>query len=493
MNDAACHDPYAISSATIMEPPKTLWAALRKIGPGIILAGSIIGTGELLLTTSLGAAHGFAFLWLILFSCVIKVFVQIELGRNAISSAKPTLAALDDLPGPRLGANWLVWWWFIMLLCTVTQLGGMVGGVGQALNLAFPSVSPALAEVAERAVPGWGAKLTAKAEHPWAVLTAVCAILLLLSGGYKRIERITTFMVASVTLITIVCVTMLPWTGHPITLSDLSEGFRFDFGGMSAATVAAAFATFGITGVGATELYSYPYWCLEKGYARYAGPRADDEAWAERARGWMRVLHLDAWVSMVVFTVATVAFYCMGAAVLHEQGPPPAKHEMMKALSNMYVPAFGSWTMVGFLIGAWAVLFKTLYVASASHSRLSADFLSLIGLVRYREAKNRQRWIRGFCVFYPTLALALYLWFRDPRALVVFGGFAQAATLPIITGAAIYMRYFRTDRRLISSRLMDVCLWLAFLAMTAATVYAIPIFVKDFWPLVEPLVRRVTG
>ena len=28
-----------------------------------------------------------------------------------------------------------------------------------------------------------------------------------------------------------------------------------------------AFSMFGITGVGATELYSYPYWCLEKGYA----------------------------------------------------------------------------------------------------------------------------------------------------------------------------------------------------------------------------------
>ena len=98
------------------EPPATLWLALRQIGPGIILAGSIIGSGELLLTTSLGAEYGFMFLWLILFSCVIKVFVQIELGRHAISSGKPTLGALNELPGPRLGVNWLVWWWLIMVL-----------------------------------------------------------------------------------------------------------------------------------------------------------------------------------------------------------------------------------------------------------------------------------------------------------------------------------------------------------------------------------------
>src|SRR5688572_21834646 len=96
-------DPYAIRDDLIQSPPESLWAALKKIGPGIVLAGSIIGSGELLLTTALGAKYGFVFLWLILFSCVIKVFVQIELGRYAISSGKPTLGAINELPGPRLG------------------------------------------------------------------------------------------------------------------------------------------------------------------------------------------------------------------------------------------------------------------------------------------------------------------------------------------------------------------------------------------------------
>src|SRR5262245_63651222 len=133
-------------SDALQEPPATLWHALRKIGPGIILAGSIVGSGELLLTTSLGADYGFAFLWLILFSCVVKVFVQIELGRYAISSGKPTLAALDELPGPRWRVHWLVWWWLAMLLATVSQLGAMVGGVAQALNLAMPGVSKSVAD-----------------------------------------------------------------------------------------------------------------------------------------------------------------------------------------------------------------------------------------------------------------------------------------------------------------------------------------------------------
>src|SRR5882672_3336360 len=134
MNDATSYDPYAMPTDAIQDPPETLWKAFRKIGPGIILAGS----GELILTTSLGARWGYMFLWLILFSCVIKVFVQIELGRVAISSGKPTLGVLNEMPGWRWRAHWQVWWWFFMLLATVVQMGAIVGTVGQALHLAFP-------------------------------------------------------------------------------------------------------------------------------------------------------------------------------------------------------------------------------------------------------------------------------------------------------------------------------------------------------------------
>jgi manganese transport protein len=486
MSQADRSDPYEVSSDFIQEPPQSLWAALRKIGPGIILAGSIIGSGELLLTTSLGAEHGFMFLWLILFSCVIKVFVQIELGRYAVSSGKPTLAALDSLPGPRLGAHWLVWWWFVMLLATIFQLGAMTGGVGQALNLAFPQVSIQLTSSLADIWPALSREIAARPEHPWAVLTAVAAVVLLLSGGYRRIEKVTTAMVAGVTLVTVACVLALPSMGYPIGLSDVRQGFSLEILGLSGGAVAAAFGTFGITGVGASELYAYPYWCLEKGYARFSGPQSPDAEWARRARGWMRVLHLDAWVSMVVFTVATVSFYCLGATVLHRQGLHPKKQQMIETLSQMYVPAFGDWTKIVFLIGVWAVLFKTLYVSSASNSRLTADFLGLTGVVRYGQGASRTAWIRRCSVLFPTVALLLYLWLSDPKAMVIFGGFFQAATLPVIAAATLYLRYRRTDRRLAPSRWSDACLWFAFIAITAVALYAVPTWWRfDAWPLVR--------
>src|SRR5262249_34598437 len=218
-------DPYSITDEAIQEPPKSLWKALAKIGPGIVLAGSIVGSGELILTTSLGADWGFVFLWLILFSCVIKVFAQIELGRYAISSGQPTLSALDSLPGLRIGTHWLVWWWFFMLLASVFQLGAMVGLVGQALHMAFPKISPALAETMSSVSAPLAKAIADRPEHPWSIVTALAAILLLLSGGYKRLESVTTILVAGVTLVTVGSVVMLSQTENYLRLANIQEGF----------------------------------------------------------------------------------------------------------------------------------------------------------------------------------------------------------------------------------------------------------------------------
>ena len=196
MDETTQADPYALPPDAIREPPHSLGRALREIGPGLILAASIVGTGELINTTSLGAKAGFSLLWLILLSCVIKVFVQVELGRYAITHGKTTLAAFDTLPGPRLGTSWICWLWLFMMLATQAQIAAMEGTVGQAAHMAFPDASNAIAAAAGRIDPAWGTFLQTREEYFWASLTTLAAIVLLLSGGYQRLEQITTVLVA---------------------------------------------------------------------------------------------------------------------------------------------------------------------------------------------------------------------------------------------------------------------------------------------------------
>ncbi len=45
---AAAFDPYALRAEEIEEPPLTVRKAITRLGPGMVLAASIVGSGELM-------------------------------------------------------------------------------------------------------------------------------------------------------------------------------------------------------------------------------------------------------------------------------------------------------------------------------------------------------------------------------------------------------------------------------------------------------------
>ena len=49
----------------------------------------------------------------------------------------------------------------------------------------------------------------------------------------------------------------------------------------------------------------------------------DDEGRIERAKGWIRVLQLDAGVATLLATVITAAYFLVGCAILHKKGEVP--------------------------------------------------------------------------------------------------------------------------------------------------------------------------
>ena len=76
-----CKSLTSDNAAVYKKPPRRFGAILLRLGPGMIIAGSIVGSGELIATTKTGAEAGFCLLWLIIVGCVIKVFTQVEFGR----------------------------------------------------------------------------------------------------------------------------------------------------------------------------------------------------------------------------------------------------------------------------------------------------------------------------------------------------------------------------------------------------------------------------
>jgi hypothetical protein len=276
---------------------------------------------------------------------------------------------------------------------------------------------------------------------------------------------VATVLVAGFTLVTLLSIFGLQV--HPrwaISWDNLREGLSFGLPPASEGKypLNTALSTFGIIGVGAAELVAYPYWCLEKGYARFVGLRDETATWGPRARGWLRVMRWDAWCSMLVYTVATVAFYMLGAAVLNREGLNPSGSQMIRTLESMYAgnDFFLGWGRWVFFVGAFAVLYSTFFVATAGNARVAADAVRLMGLGAADEPRLRW-WIRLFCGLFPFLSLAMYVGYKDPVRLVLWSGLVQAIFLPMLGGAALFFRYRRCDARVMPGKLWDALLWLS--------------------------------
>jgi len=448
MSQGVERDPYRLDPGDVAEPPRRLKDTLRRIGPGIILAASIVGSGELIATTTLGAQVGYAALWIILLSCAVKPVVQAEMGRYTIASGETGLEGLNRVPGPRLGVSWLLWAWALMVLVSLVQVGGMFGGVGQILNLLMP------------AVPVW----------LWVIALLGLTQLLLLGGTYERIERFALVKVGFFTLLTVLAAVVLTRMPEVFSWERALSGLRPQLPGSGLVT---AVAVFGITGVGGTELFMYPYWCVEKGYARFVGRRDDSQAWLARARGWIRLMHVDIALSMVVYTIATVAFYLLGAGVLHGLGRVPGGSDMIPALSQLYTQTLGHWALPLFYLGATVTLYGTIFAATAAHSRVYADFCRLLGRFARDDYATRVAYRRAFVVILTTFPAALYLLFASPVKMVVAGGILQALLLPLAGFGTIYLHHRQLPAALRPSPLVTVGLWLATLVMAAAGVYGL--------------------
>jgi Mn2+/Fe2+ NRAMP family transporter len=391
-------------------------------------------------TTTLGAEVGYTVLWLILLSCVIKIVVQNELGRYTIATGETALEAYDRVPGPRWCVSWVVWLWFFKVLANLMSTGAMLGGISQVLGLIFPALGL----------------------HVWVLLVSVVTMFVLFLGRYWLIEKVSIALVICFTFLTCGCAVLL--LGHPEYFSwkNLAEGLAFQ---LPADGVLTAVAVFGTTGLSASELTYYPYWCLEKGYARFAGRLEESEEWRQRATGWIRVMGIDALTSMVVYTFATVAFFLLGAGVLHGMGSVPQGFEMVDTLSRMYTETLGAWAFYVFLVGAFAVFYSTIFAGVAASSRVLADFVRLLGLFNRSRYDTRLQITRIWVVVLLTLPTLYYYLVQAPVLMVKIAGFAQALMLPVIAFSTLYLGYRHLPRRIVPARAIFLGLWVCAASM----------------------------
>ena len=440
-------DPYILDHTRIQDPPTKFSGKLRFLGPGMITSAAVVGSGELLTATTLGARVGFILLWLVLVSTFVKVWVQIALARWAISTGRPAVSGYNDVPPKIVQRGWMA---YLSLLLLAQFLFGQAGVISAAA-FAFSSV-----------LPIGGDPYTPLSIGVWVAILAAGAIAIHLANRYDVVENVSTVLVVLVTVFAITMVFLVQSTEFAWSLRDLGEGMRFQ---IAVGSFGVALAMFGLTGVGAGEITSYTYWCVEKGYAAWTGPRDDSAEWAARANGWISVMKVDAWVAWVIYTVSTLAFYILGAAVLHPQNLVPEGSEVMSTLSNVFSATIGPAGGVVFLIGAGLALYKTVIANVPLQARIVANALAVFGVFTWTDQRRRDRWMRLLMVLLPLGWAIIGVAISSPLALVVFGGILNAVYLIGVAISTVYLSRHQTDPRVRGGTFMTVMMWISAFAI----------------------------
>ena len=400
--------------------PKTFLERIKFIGPSVIVTGSVVGSGSIVMTPLLGAAAGFLLLWWLLLSMWSKPIIQAEISRYIVVTKKTFLEAFADMPGFKTTiqgktTSWLVWFMFIGVIPSIAGMGGLAGAVAEAGNTMFPLLST----------------------EAWVAISCLLTWLLLYFGSYKSLERTLLVMVIFFSFMTLVIAIAMQSTEYQVNFDQISQGLSFSF---PTEYLPLALAVFGFTGISYGEIMAYTYWCLEKGYADNTGNDI------EETKHWIKTMQTDVWVTVFFITLGTLPFFFLGAGVLNnvtelQESLATSSFwdvDVISSLQNMFSLVLGGWAKWLFIILAFFVLFSTLLSGTAAFTRTISDYLISMGLVKER-TDTRKKLIKLVAFVIPFLSGLFYFILPNPITLLLIAGIWAAMGLPIVNIGALYL------------------------------------------------------
>ncbi len=424
----------------VKSAPRGFLPVMGALGPGIVLAGGVVGSGELINTPIQAAKFGFILLWAVIIACLIKYFLQVEIARHCVVHNRSVFEAMNFVPGPRYrNTSWAVW--AFILAWAVVQVGsaGTVGAIAGVIHGLVPVSTWFPAADAELA--------SVRSVQVWSLLVVGVGLLLMWRGLYNHFEKIIIVLVLGFSVTVLLGLVMLQGTDFAIKSTDISEGMTFSLGDDTRAAAFAVIALMGGLGVSGIELLVYPYWIHEKGYAKFLGD-PNSPGWSDRARGWIRIIKIDAAAATILATVITAAFFLLGCAILHRQGIQPEGIGVVDKMSAIFTGTYGNWSRGLFLVGAFCTLFSTLLHATAANARIFTDFFASVGFIdrqNFQSVNFSHRIVQA--LFLLVVLMTFLLLPSQPEQLVLLSHYLIGLVGTPIAIIAILFLAFQTDRR----------------------------------------------
>ncbi len=310
------------------DPDRRRLPLLALIGPGILIAATGVGAGDLLTASLAGSKHGLALLWAAWIGALLKWFLNEGIARWQMATGTTLLEGWVD----RLG-RWIRWV-FIAYLVVWTFFTG--GALVNACGVAGTGMLPLSEDLRTSKIL-------------WGMIHSFVGLALVRVGGFKLFERLMSVCIGVMFVAVMLTAVLIgpDW-------GEVARGLatpRIPEGGLA--------YTLGVLGgVGGTvTLLSYGYWIREKG---------------RRGESGVRTCRLDLAVGYGMTALFGIAMIVIGSQVNLEKGPTVAL-ELAGQLATSTGP-FGKWV---FLVGFWGAVFSSLLGVWQSVPYLFADFLLL--------------------------------------------------------------------------------------------------------------------
>jgi vacuolar-type H+-ATPase subunit I/STV1 len=159
--------------------------------------------------------------------------------------------------------------------------------------------------------------------------------------------------------------------------------------------------------------------------------------------------------------------------VLHSAGTVPEGYQMVDTLSRIFTETLGPWAKNAFLVGAFFVLYSTLFTAAASWARVWADAFGQIGWMRFESPQEQRKSIGILSWILPAAWCILFLFFQSPVKMVILGGIATSVLLLLVVYVSLVFRYRRLPASLKPSPVYDLFFWISVLSILFVSAYGV--------------------
>lgn len=299
-------------------------ARWKVIGPGLVVAATGVGAGDMVATLSAGSTYGYQLLWAVILGVILKIVLVEGAGRYTLATG------YTIFEGWRRLGRWTTWYFGPYIV-----IWGFVYGASAMSSTALPLAA---------LFPAIDLKI-------WAILMGLGGFAMVYANRYAVFEKITAALVGLMFL-TIVVLAIIAGPNFPAMAMGLIP--LIPEGGL--------FYTLALAGgVGGTiTLAAYGYWLREKGWYT---PK------------WMRVMQIDNTMAYVFTGIFVISMMIVGVEVVQAAGVAISTgDEGLVELSRVLNDRYGTVVGTAFLVGFWAASFSSIIGVWNGVSLMFADF-----------------------------------------------------------------------------------------------------------------------